>query len=243
MMPTSLFSHKYPGNHSAHGRFLRPTSCLYATLSPIINLHRVPLYLISLTKLTILHGMSVLKVCCSRTRGTLDSYFWYAVAIPCSLLTEMRIIYRTPGVGYTRWHISFPIAMLQSCHTASTIIGLATISVTRIYNTLPSCGFMGPCGVVTAWGRSKRHGARICFPLAHYIDFWNYLAYMLYSQIFHVADILAGDCAIRSPVSDYAVQNDDLMRIVAIKGLHSCSPRPAFHARFLESHLRPLSYC
>ncbi|KAN0133001.1 hypothetical protein V8E53_009174 [Lactarius tabidus] len=218
----SLLSHKYPGNYSAHGRFLRPTSCLYATLSPIINLHRVPLYLISLTKLTILHGMSVLKrqlghallfgsrgfsvgVCCWRMRGTRDLYFW------------------TPGVGYT----------------PSTIIGLATISVSRIYNTLPSCGFMGPCRVVTAWGRSKRQGGRICIPLAHYVDFQNHLAYTLYAplyvkgtrrgdnhlQIFHVADIPVGDCAIRSPVSYYA------------------SPRSAFHDRFLESHLRRLSYC
>ncbi|KAN0133007.1 hypothetical protein V8E53_009180 [Lactarius tabidus] len=228
---TSLLSHKYPGNCSAHGCFLRPTSCLYATLSPTINLHRVPLYLISLTKLTILHGMGVLKVqstthfperqlghallfgscgfsvgvCCSQTRGTRDSYFW------------------TPGVGYTRWHISFLSPCRDLYHSASTIIGLAIILVSRMYDTLPSCVFMCPCGVVTTWGRSKRHGARICFPLALHIP--------------------AGDCAISSLVSDYAVQNDDLMHIVAIKGLHSCSPRPAFHDRFLESHLRRLSYC
>ncbi|KAN0133011.1 hypothetical protein V8E53_009184 [Lactarius tabidus] len=77
-------------------------------------------------------GFSV-GVCCSRTRGTRDSYFWYAVAIPCSLLTEMCIIYRTPGVGYTRWHISFPIAMLQlvsfsiDYHWACNHIGIADL--------------------------------------------------------------------------------------------------------------------
>jgi hypothetical protein len=107
---------------------------------------------------------------------------------------------------------------------------------------------------------------------SRYVDFRNYLAYTLYAPLYVEGSILTfkyfmwqvrpitpafssvtdvavlskdiptGDCAIRSPVSDYTVQNDAhaRMHVVAIKGVHAWSPRPAFHDRFLESHLRRL---
>ena len=77
----------------------------------------------------------------NRTR---NSHSWYAVAIALSPLTEIRIFYRTPGVGYI--HVGTLVLTspcCDSCRSASTTIGLAIILALLMYDVLPLRKFMG----------------------------------------------------------------------------------------------------